>query len=238
MAAFSPDFGIASLIRINAVITSEVKLDYSVVHYQSTEGTRLSQYQGVAAMALTVSFIILIESILVLRNKEHWRDEMIGFTVNVLLQVGVPVVYFSMRLMQLSASSDHMLHTVGTHGMAGIPWQTRTVGLDDKIAAFVVALEYLEDEINLETSMSRFYFVLATTQLFKLIFQTEAHPRTAMLVKTLRVGLDDLLHFAILFCILVGGYMMLAIAQFGYYRQEFKDGWSSFRTLWEMMLGE
>ena len=35
-------------------------------------------------------------------------------------------------------------------------------------------------------------------------------------------GFDDLAHFMILFCILVGGYMALGQAQFGWYRSEFK----------------
>ena len=52
--------------------------------------------------------------------------------------------------------------------------------------------------------MSYFYFGMATTQLIRLFIQTEAHPRTAMLVKTLRVGFDDIAHFGFLFCIIVG----------------------------------
>ena len=140
MAAFSPNYGIASLIRISAVITSEVELDYSVVHYQSTEGERLANYQATAAAAIIVSIVILIEKIVVLHHKENWRDEMGSFALDVLLQVLLPIVYFAVRLTQLNESSNHMVHTMGMHGMAGVPWQSRTVGLDEKIQTFLVAL--------------------------------------------------------------------------------------------------
>ena len=58
-----------------------------------------------------------------------------------------------------------------------------------------------------------------------------------MLVKTLRVGFDDIAHFSFLFSIIVGGYIFLALAQFAHFRTEFQDFESSFRTLWEMLLG-
>ena len=66
---------------------------------------------------------------------------------------------------------------------------------------------------------------------------TEFHPRLAILVKTLKVGWDDIVHFLFLFGIVLGGYIVLGMAQFGHFRPEFRDFDSSFRTLWEMQLG-
>jgi hypothetical protein len=67
-----------------------------------------------------------------------------------------------------------------------------------------------------------YWAALATLQFFRLIWATKAHPRTAILVQTVIVGLIDLMHFFILFVILLGGYMALGHAQFGWYRTEFK----------------
>ena len=106
--------------------------------------------------------------------------------------------------------------------LPGIPWQDPNVELMDKIESFLHGLDVLEKEIRVEEELSMFYGFMAAMQLFRLIYATKAHPRTAMLVQTLSVGLDDLLHFLILFCILIGGYMALGHAQFGWYRPEFQ----------------
>ena len=106
--------------------------------------------------------------------------------------------------------------------LPGIPWQDPNVELMDKIESFLHGLDVLEKEIRVEEELSTFYGFMAAMQLFRLIYATKAHPRTAMLVQTLIVGLDDLLHFLILFCILIGGYMALGHAQFGWYRPEFQ----------------
>ena len=65
--------------------------------------------------------------------------------------------------------------------------------------------------------------------------QTEAHPRIAILVKTLRVGMDDIVHFVMLCLLVLGAFVALGVAQFGAYREDFKDLESAFRVLWEMM---
>jgi hypothetical protein len=104
----------------------------------------------------------------------------------------------------------------------GIPWQDSNVDLKDKIESFLHGLDLLEDEIIMERVQQDFFSALATLQLLRLIYSTKAHPRTAILVQTIIVGLNDLLHFTLLFCVLVGGYIALGHAQFGWYRPEFK----------------
>lgn len=64
-----------------------------------------------------------------------------------------------------------------------------------------------------EHLMSVLYFCFATAQLWRLIVQTKAHPRTAMLVKTIANAFDDLWHFIILLVFVCVGYMALAMAQ-------------------------
>ena len=90
---------------------------------------------------------------------------------------------------------------------------------------------------DLEKNMSYFYFAVAALLFFKLIMATEAHPRIAMLVQTIRIGLDDIIHFVLLFVLVTFGYMVLGMAQFGHFRSEFQDFDSAFRTLWDMQLG-
>ena len=85
--------------------------------------------------------------------------------------------------------------------------------------------------------MSIFYFIHATSALFRLIIQTSAHPRTAILVSTISKAADDLWHWIILFLMVNFGFIMLGIAQFGSDKEEFSSILTSFETLWEMLLG-
>jgi len=115
-------------------------------------------------------------------------------------------------------SIEHPIHSF----TPGIPWQDSNVDLKDKIEIYLHALDVLEVEIDSERMQQDFFSALATLQLLRFIYATKAHPRTAILVQTIIVGLNDLLHFALLFCVLVGGYIALGHAQFGWYRPEFK----------------
>ena len=104
----------------------------------------------------------------------------------------------------------------------GIPWQDSDVTMSTKVGLFLHALDVLEEEVEEEAQLSLFYLGMAAMQLFRLLYATKAHPRIAILVKTLIVGLDDLAHFSILFVFLIGGYMALGHSQFGGSRPEFE----------------
>jgi hypothetical protein len=90
---------------------------------------------------------------------------------------------------------------------------------------------------QLERSMNIMYFVLSAAQLLRLIMQTSAHPRTAMLVNTLSQGLDDLWHFSLLLMIVMVGFILLGTAQFAGARSEFDTQFKAFEMVWEMLLG-
>jgi hypothetical protein len=106
--------------------------------------------------------------------------------------------------------------------LPGIPWEDPDVTMSTKVGLFLHALDVLEVEVQEEAQLSLFYLVMAAMQLFRLLYATKAHPRIAILVKTLIVGLDDLAHFSILFLFLIGGYMALGHSQFGGSRPEFE----------------
>ena len=243
LALFSPDTGIGSLIRIQAQITSEVQLDYYIQHYQATEGDKKHSFETITVFVILTCFIIMIEQSLVFHSRSRWdrnfcfRDELIRLLVQLSLQRVVPIVYFTTRLVQVEKSGDIMDHTVGQDGFAGIPWDSSSTPLAKKLQMFFGLVRQFEEAIFLEERMAIFFFVLAFLQFINLIIQTEAHPRTALLVKTIRLGADDIMHFLILCAIIMASFVLLGIAQFGYTRPEFRDGEAGFRTLWEMMLG-
>ena len=243
LAAFSPDYGIGSLIRIDAKITSEVQLDYFVQHYQATEGTKLHQYEFLTGSVFILCVIILIDQIWVLYNRSRWEQnfnliiEIESVAFELLLQCILPIIFFTMRLVQIEQSGKLLDHTVGHDGLAGMPWDDPSVELPDKVRKFFDLIHEFQEEMWQEDRMFTFFFVMAFVQLGRLFFQTQAHPRTAMLVQTIRKGADDMAHFLVLVAIIMSSFVLLGVAAFGSSRPEFRDGEAGFRTLWEMMLG-
>jgi len=131
---FSSQFGIASIIKIEADVTSEVTVDFSVKHYQSAEGQRLADFQIVCFAIIAVAFVILFEKCIVLSYKtpEERRQGAGLFALDFVLQVALPLVYVSMRMKTLNESSNHLDHTVGPHGLAGITLLSLSASCEDE----------------------------------------------------------------------------------------------------------
>ena len=60
MACFSAQYGIVSMIKIQADVESEVAIDFSVKHYQSAEGQRLQNFYVCSFANIAVAFVILV----------------------------------------------------------------------------------------------------------------------------------------------------------------------------------
>ena len=234
LVAFSPQYGMASSLRISAHLSSRVSVDYSVTHFSSLEQERLRTYTIATFVGIAISVAILVEKILTLMHRD-WLEARSGFIFDLFIQVLMPLAYFSMRYVQLANSQRYMADSIGV--LSAVPWSSPDIVRENKVQSFLAGYQVLNDIIAYERSMKFFYFFFAVLQLWRLIVQMQLHPRTAMLVNTMFHALDDLWHFFILMSIVMGGYMALAIAQFGGERQEFSSNFSTFETLWDMMMG-
>jgi hypothetical protein len=248
MIAYSPQYGIVSTINIMAELEADVRVDYEIQHYQSLEGDDFKSYRIVVIFAFVLSMIVLIEKIITMKysTKDY---HMRSFCFDMIIQVILPLIYYSIRFTNISNSKKLILKTIGVEGLAGVPWSSRTVDLEEKIEAFFTSLHKLDQLNATEKIMSIFYFVLCSLQLLRLIFQTSAHPRTAILIDTLcpnykstqlwlnlctfstlltleaicrLKSLDDLWHFFILLIIVLGGFVSVGSSQFADTRKEFQ----------------
>jgi hypothetical protein len=122
MATFSAEYGIASMIKVTALVSSEVKVDYKVIHYQSAEGQRLADYNVLAALIIILAVIILLEKSVVMYYKDHEerREVFAAFALDFVLQVLLPVIYTVIRMVSLRESGSKLDESVGPHGLAGI----------------------------------------------------------------------------------------------------------------------
>jgi len=107
MVAFSPQYGLASVIELKATMSADVEMDFDVKHFQSLEGDKLNEYRAVSIFGFVLAAVILVEKVYTITtNDRDWHEDLPGFVLDVLVQVVLPVVYFGMRLMQVSASKD------------------------------------------------------------------------------------------------------------------------------------
>ena len=251
MVAYSAQFGICSTIEITATFASDVKLDFTVTHFQSVEGEDRVAYMQLTMSVLVLSFIICIEKIFTARymawgslcekqdqNLEFdWIDIRKGFIVDMIVQVALPVIYFCIRLTQILSSEEDIKRAIGNNGLAGVPWADRSMELRTKLDKFVQNVNRLNHLNDRENTMNIFYFIMSGAQLIRLIIQVSAHPRLAILVDTLVEGIDDLWHYFLLLVILLVGFILLGTAQFGGDRDDFASGFKLFETLFGFMLG-
>ena len=119
-------------------------------------------------------------------------EERTMFSIDIVIQVVLPIVYFSIRYSQITSSGKEISKIIGIDGLSGVPWADTSVELNSKMMRFFEGLDMFEKKIATEKFMSYVYFLHATCALMRLIFQTSAHPRTAILVRTLQTGVDDL----------------------------------------------
>ena len=236
MTTFAPQYGIASILTINADFSSNVRVDYEVSHFQTLEGSKLEMYRATIILGIVLAVVIAIEKVWTLRNKS-WSEEKVGFMVDIIIQVVLPIAYFVIRYTQVSSSKEAMHLAMGEPGLMGVPWDDNTIQPDVKIREFFHGLESFQRLVDIEFVMSLFYFAHATVALLRLLVQTGAHPRLSILVGTFLGAADDLWHFLLLLMIVMGGFLALAMAQFSGEREYFRDVGSCFETLYGFMLG-
>ena len=107
MVAFAPEYGLASTISITATMSADVEVDFALKHFQSLEGDELNEYRAVSIFGFVLAAIILVNKIYAITTRgQGWHEYLPGFVLDILVQVVLPVVYFSIRLMQVSASKD------------------------------------------------------------------------------------------------------------------------------------
>jgi len=238
MVAYAADYGMASTIHITAVLGSSVSVDYKVEHFAALEGQELEEYRKIVIVGFILAGVIFMEKIITVLHKQNSAKVRLEMMVDMVVQVILPVIYFSVRYQQVSASGDALLHTVGEQGFGGVPWSSRSEGFEAKMQRFFAGLEKFEQSLAQERLMHVFYFIHGTSALCRVIVQTSAHPRTAILVDTFVKGCTDLWHFFILFCLIQSGFILLAWAQFADTQKEFSTPWVCFETMWKLFLGE
>jgi len=235
MVAFAPDYGVASTIRIIGDFGTQIQVSFVIQHFQALEGLLFRQYTMITVLGITLAVFILVDKLITVAYMDFESEKSLFF-IDLFLQVVLLIVYFSIRYIQITQSGKELTKIIGTNGLSGVPWADTGVELNVKMERFFNGLDMFAKKIATEKIMSYVYFFHATCALMRLIFQTSAHPRTAILVKTLRTGVDDLWHFLLLLAVLFCGFLALALAQFSGSNTNFSTFQLAFEVLYDMMM--
>ena len=107
MVAFAPEYGLVSTISITATMSADVQVDFDVKHFQSLEGDVLNEYRVVSIFGFVLAGVILVDKVYTITSSnKDWHEDLPGFLLDIGLQVVLPVVYFSIRLTQVSMSKN------------------------------------------------------------------------------------------------------------------------------------
>jgi len=107
MVAFAPEYGLASTISITALLSADVRMDFTVKHFQSLEEDDLKSYTMISICGFVLAGVILVDKIYTIQtNDKDFHENLPGFLVDILVQVVLPIIYFGIRLAQVSASKD------------------------------------------------------------------------------------------------------------------------------------
>ena len=124
MVAYYPEFEIVSMIQIEANLKADVSVDYTVTYFQSLEGEELEAYTRITIVAFILSAILFVEKNVTVRYLV-WSEIKQAFFVDMLIQVALPVLCYTIRFTQINGSQQIILDAVGVSGLAGVPWSSR-----------------------------------------------------------------------------------------------------------------
>ena len=237
LVLFAPNVGIATKISISGTFGTSVSMDFEVQHIQTLEGEALVEYSVISALAIIMALVLGLERVTTawrkLRLHPKYFKEQRGLEYlifDLFMLVVLPFIYIIVRLGQHISSKDRTFNTVGPKGLMGVPWNSRDIALETKINKFQISLEGFEQQIITEENMKVFYFFTSVIVMCRLIAATKTHPRTAILVDSMINAADDLWHFVLLLAILLAGFVMVAVIQFGGSREEFANGFRAFEV--------
>lgn len=236
LALYSPEYGMLTQYMVTAEFGTRIRVSGVMMMVNSIEGAALVPYYICIVLSLCLVCTLAFNALF---NVARWRktkDEGIdlkGAFLDLLL-VAMFCIYCVLRLVQTSNSGDELLNIVDS--FVSIPW-SKAIPISDKVETFNAAISGMETKMNEEKSMNFFGFFLALFALLRIIMETASHPRIAMLVNTIKQGLDDFIHFLILLVTLYFCFALLAWVQFGGQIEEFSTLPRTVETQWNMMLG-
>ena len=147
------------------------------------------------------------------RERSHkYKTILLSFVLELSL-LSTCIAFAIIHLDRALKSNNRLTETFGK--ALAVPWASNTVSYEEKVSAYFVALNEIENVFLGEQTMSTVYAILMMVLLVRLILYMSVHPRINFIQATVTEAGDDILHFLIAFSVVFMTQAVLATAIFG-----------------------
>lgn len=240
----APENGVLCVMQLIAKMDGgslETESSFSMVSFMSQD----QQGEAIAmAVCLFVSlaFVMLLSIMQVAavinsaRDGEGWDPLDL---VEVAYDVGqvILIMVYGINVIQVILGAEKRSQEL-VEGLVEVPFVNPDVQFDNKVEQFFTALDGVFKELRLKDDLSAFGFSIMILNLIKVLQTTRAHPRVGVLVATIIKGIDDIVHFTLLFLIVWVTFASTGTWAFGSEREEFATLQDGMTTQFMMLSGE
>jgi len=149
----------------------------------------------------------------------------------------VVIVYYGITVLDVVSNAEARSGEL-VKGLVSVPFVAPDIAPDKKFADFFKEMDKVFSEISTKGSLSTFGFAIMVLNLIKVLQTTRAHPRVGVLVATVIMGIDDIIHFAILFLIVFVTFAMTGTWAFGQDREDFVTFQTGMTSQFELLNGD
>eukprot|EP00293_Proteomonas_sulcata_P012517 CAMPEP_0184304488 /NCGR_PEP_ID=MMETSP1049-20130417/13989_1 /TAXON_ID=77928 /ORGANISM="Proteomonas sulcata, Strain CCMP704" /LENGTH=503 /DNA_ID=CAMNT_0026616303 /DNA_START=36 /DNA_END=1547 /DNA_ORIENTATION=+ len=157
-----------------------------------------------------------------------------GEVIYDVFQVAILLAYAVVKLDQQSRSEVDAREII--QQFSEVPFRDPDQTVSKKVNDFFLAVNSMNDLLSAEDTMQKIGFFVMLLMLIRIINATAVHPRTGVLIGTMREGLNDLWHFAILFLIIFYFFSQVSFWSFNS-RAQFGDQSTAMVTQFDILLG-
>jgi len=240
---YSNDYGILSLLQITfETQEGRVSASYAIDHIgaatRNLEGFIIGMgccifltlaWLMQSAMSLRAAFRVQRSKVLLsFVDPPWWTIGEIVFGVGFL----VLLVIILVDKQTVGGRVDDLLERV-----ISIKWEQSSGTFSQKKTAYVEAFGDVSETISGNNLLVNITLVAVMALLSLVVSFTSAHPRIALITKTLYVALSDMVHFALLFAMVFLGFAVIGTWRFGSKRQDLRSVMTTCRAQFDAMLG-
>eukprot|EP00403_Amphidinium_massartii_P012110 CAMPEP_0178426596 /NCGR_PEP_ID=MMETSP0689_2-20121128/29315_1 /TAXON_ID=160604 /ORGANISM="Amphidinium massartii, Strain CS-259" /LENGTH=645 /DNA_ID=CAMNT_0020048285 /DNA_START=136 /DNA_END=2073 /DNA_ORIENTATION=+ len=243
MVIAAPSFrGRVSTIVVDVDIGSTVNADYQIRHFRAVDpgSAFLAAYVAMVAIIFLLSALLLGDALCRawVAMAKRWRRrrrppvrKVVYF--DILLAIAIIASFAQLLEERLSASESLSKHLAVLMNEAR--WDT-SLPIELKFLQFVEDTRGIFDEISTQETHRLVAMCVSGAVLLRLIVATQAHPRIAILVDTLTLGADSLMHYLILLILIFSSFVSMGLLFFGGERKEFGSVQSTIELLGSLMM--
>jgi len=240
---FSAEFGITTKLDVVFQMTEgTVTGSYDMQHFVAMTGDDLEQFTMVQGFMVCAQIFLLIDNIRV--AVETWRDWRARMPVNlhhVALKTLVDLV-IQIGALTFSILMGRHVDRSGTvtedliMDLQSFNWADQMISFDTKKGNFRTLVDHLTADIERATVLNTVGMVIAMVIFVRVISATSAHPRIAMMTETLKIAGSDMVHFSMLFVLVLWGFAIVGSWRFGDTRSDFRDIKVAMQTQFDCIL--